>query len=181
MFLQTQRLLLRLFTLNDAPEICALAGDPAVADTTLAIPQPYEQDDAQRWVLRQREQIKRGRVVVLAIERRADQQLVGAASLFLRLAHRRGELGYWIGKPYWNTGYATEAASMLIGYGFETLKLNRIYARHMTRNPASARVLAKLGMTHEATLRQHIYKAGRFEDIAVHALLREHWHPHADL
>ena len=146
-----------------------------MADTTLAIPHPYEQEDAQRWILRQRERVSRGRAVVLAVERRADQQLVGVVSLFLRIAHQRGELGYWIGKPYWNKGYATEAARVLVGYGFETLKLHRIYARHMTRNAASARVLVKLGMTHEATLREHIYKNGCFEDIAVHAIFREDW------
>ena len=62
---------------------------------------------------------------------------------------RRAELGYWIGVPWWNRGYATEAGRALLDFGFGTLGLHRIMAHHMMRNPASGRVMQKLGMTRD--------------------------------
>jgi RimJ/RimL family protein N-acetyltransferase len=87
--------------------------------------------------------------------------VLGAINLRLELPHQRGELGYWIGEPYWGRGYATEAVSALIRYGFDTVGLNRIYARHLARNPASGRVMAKAGMQREGAQRQHVLKSGR--------------------
>ncbi len=59
-----------------------------------------------------------------------------------------------------NRGYCTEAAEAVVWYGFEVLGLNRIYACHFKRNPASGRVVRKIGMTHEGCLRQHVKKWG---------------------
>jgi len=74
--------------------------------------------------------------------------------------HRRAELGYWIGVPYWGKGYATEAARSVVNYGFSTLELHRIFASHVPANPASGRVLTKIGMRHEGRLLGHILKWG---------------------
>ena len=81
-------------------------------------------------------------------------------------------MGYWIGVPYWNKGYCSEAAKALIGYGFDELGLNRVFAEHMVRNPASGRVMEKAGMTYEGTLRQHVKKWDRYEDLKVYGILR---------
>jgi len=62
-----------------------------------------------------------------------------------------------------------------MGYGFEVLGLNRLYAYHMTRNPASRRVLEKNGFRKEGVLRQRVRKWGKFEDVALWAFLREDW------
>ena len=77
----------------------------------------------------------------------------------------------------WGQGYATEAARAVVAFGFEELGLNRIYAHHMVRNPASGRVLAKIGMEPEGLLRQRVKKWGLFEDVVPMALLREEWAP----
>jgi RimJ/RimL family protein N-acetyltransferase len=87
----------------------------------------------------------------------------------------RAELGYWIGKPYWGHGYCTEAARAVIGFGFEQCQLNRIHASCFSRNPASGRVLQKIGMTHEGRLRCHAKKWDAFEDIEMYAILRGDW------
>jgi RimJ/RimL family protein N-acetyltransferase len=91
----------------------------------------------------------------------------------------RGELGYWIGKSYWGAGYATEAAAAVIEHGFTTLGLNRIHAHHMRRNPASGRVLQKLGMLYEGSLRQHFQRDGRFEDMECYGILRSEYPRHS--
>jgi RimJ/RimL family protein N-acetyltransferase len=73
-------------------------------------------------------------------------------------------LGYWIGVPYWGNGYATEAGRAVLDHGFGELGLNRVYAHCFARNPASRRVLEKLGMRHEGTRRRHTLKWGEYLD-----------------
>ena len=85
---------------------------------------------------------------------------------------QHAEMGSWIGKPYWNQGYATEAAKAIIKQGFEVMKLNRIHAHHFARNAASGKVLLKIGMKHEGTLRQHVVKWDKFEDIELYGILK---------
>jgi [ribosomal protein S5]-alanine N-acetyltransferase len=80
-----------------------------------------------------------------------------------------------VGRDWWGQGYATEAARAVLRYGFEELKLNRIYAHHMTKNPASGRVLEKIGMQREGCLRQMIRKWGVLEDVVLYAILRQDW------
>jgi len=85
--------------------------------------------------------------------------------------HRRAELGYWVGVPYWGNGYATEAARAVVKYGFGTLGLHRIFASHFANNPASARVLRKIGMRYEGRLRGHVLKWGEFLDLEMYGML----------
>jgi RimJ/RimL family protein N-acetyltransferase len=86
-------------------------------------------------------------------------------------------MGYWIGAPYWNRGYATEAARAVLRFAFDTVGLHRIYATHFTRNPASGRVMEKTGMQREGVWREHLMRGERFEDAVVYGILREEWRP----
>ncbi|HET9947544.1 MAG TPA: GNAT family N-acetyltransferase [Longimicrobiales bacterium] len=170
--LRTARLVLRPCVPGDASDVRRLAGDPGVSDTTLNIPHPYEEGMAEAWIAtHEPEWLARGHVTLAVTE--PEVGLVGAIGLRVNAKHRRGELGYWIGVPYWGRGYATEAAAALVGFGFDALELNRIQARHMTRNPASGRVLEKIGMHFEGVQRGWMLAHGRFEDTAVWAILRE--------
>ncbi len=173
--LTTDRLILRPFCKRDAPVVQALGGDRAIADTTLSIPNPYEDGMAEQWIEQHRGQFEAGTHAVFAIERATDNRLVGAISLTIDRELCKAELGYWVGKPFWSEGYATEAARRIVKYGFEELNLNRVLARHMVRNPASGRVMQKIGMQHEGTLREDTIKWGRFEDLHVYGLLRSEW------
>jgi len=89
--------------------------------------------------------------------------------------HRRAELGYWIAVHNWNRGYATEASKRLIDFAFEVLGLHRIEARHFLRNPASGKVMKKLGMTPEGIERDWAFKWDRFETLAVYSILEPEW------
>jgi RimJ/RimL family protein N-acetyltransferase len=75
------------------------------------------------------------------------------------------------------TGFATEAGAALLRYGFETLGLNRIFAHHMRRNPASGRVMQKLRMRYEGSLRQHFRRNDRFEDLECYGILKQEYSP----
>ncbi len=77
-----------------------------------------------------------------------------------------------MGRPYWGRGYCTEAARALLGYAFHTLELNKVESECLTRNPASARVLQKIGLSSEGIRRQRYLKWGRFEDVEQFGLLK---------
>jgi RimJ/RimL family protein N-acetyltransferase len=169
--LATERLLLRPFTLADAEALQRLAGAEEIADTTLNIPHPYADGLAEAWIESHADAFRDRERVVLAITD-SNAVLVGAISLRLDLGHRRAELGYWIGLPFWGRGYATEAVVAMVEYGFKELRLNRIFAHHLARNPASGRVLEKAGFVHEGFHRAAVLKNGRFEDLHSFAVLR---------
>lgn len=173
--LGTERLLLRNFLLSDAQAVSTLAGDQEVARNTLNIPHPYDPEHAEEWITSHRGQFERREAVTYAITRKPDGVLIGAVGLILDLANDSGELGYWIGREYWGRGYATEAAHAVVEWAFRSLQLNRIHASHFPRNPASGRVLEKLGMRHEGRLRQHVKKWGSYLDLERFGLLRDEY------
>lgn len=170
--LVTPRLRLRPFAAEDASAVQRLAGAFEVADTTLNIPHPYLDGMAEEWIGTHAGAWAKRETATYAVTTDADG-LVGAIGLRLEPAHRRAELGYWIGVPFWGRGYATEAARAIIRFGFESLALDRIYAVHLARNPASGRVMARAGMTPEGVSRRHMIKNGRAEDLVRYAILRE--------
>lgn len=177
--LRTARLLLRPFRAEDAAAVQELAGDRAIAENTLSIPHPYPDGAAAEWIETHAEQRATGRPAPFAIERAADGRLIGATGLELEPEHEAAELGYWIGKPFWGRGYGTEAARAMLDYGFRELGLHRVHARHFVRNPASGRVLEKIGMRHEGSQRQAIKKWGEYLDVELFAILRAEWQPEA--
>ena len=149
----------------------SLIGAREVAATTLRIPHPYTEQDGAQFIASTRA----GTEVRLAITLRADDSLCGGIGLAVEAEHSRAELGYWIGVPYWRNGFATEASAAMLRYGFEQLQLNRIFATHFKQNPASGRVLRKLGMQREGCMRQHVRKWGQFVDLELYSILREDW------
>ncbi len=173
--LETTRLILRPFTLADAPVVERLVSDYAIADTTLNIPHPYPPGAAESWIRTHPERFAQGTGISFAIVLRETGELCGAIGLRPESQHLRAEIGYWLGVPYWNRGIMTEAAAAVLDYGFSELGLNRIFAGHFTRNPASGRVMQKIGMTFEGVLREHFRKGDGFEDAANYSILREEW------
>lgn len=173
--LQTGRLILREFILEDAPEVQRLAGAPEIARMTLLIPHPYEDGMAEEWIASLRPSYEAGEHVTFAVMLREGGELVGCIGLNLNTRDNSGELGYWIGVPYWGWGYSTEAAREMVRYGFEVLGLHRIHANHFGSNLASGRVLQKVGMRHEGTRREHYIKWGEYEDRVEYGLLASDW------
>jgi ribosomal-protein-alanine N-acetyltransferase len=171
--IETKRLLLRPFELSDAKDVQRLAGDRAIADTTLNIPHPYEDGMAEEWISTHQPKFEAGELSNFAIVLRTSAQLIGSIGLRIVPRFERAELGYWIGRQYWRNGYCTEAGRAILQYGFSVLRLNRIHASHLTRNPASGRVIQKLGMLHEGCARQHAKRWDRFEDLELYGIIKD--------
>lgn len=169
--LTTARLVLRQFTLADAPSIQRLAGASEVAAGTF-LPHPYEDGMAEQWITHQQAEYDEGKLINFAIVLATAHELIGSIGMAITPTHHHGQLGYWIGVPYWNQGYCTEAARAVVQFGFETLELHRIWAPHFKRNPASGRVLHKIGMHYEGCQREHYRHGDRFEDTQLYGILR---------
>jgi [ribosomal protein S5]-alanine N-acetyltransferase len=172
--LQTSRLVLRPFLPSDGERVELLAGHPYVAATTATIPHPYPLGAANAWISLHEQWYRQGVGVQFAIELKQSGELIGCIDLFgINRIHSKAELGYWIGVPYWNSGYCSEAAIEIVRYGFEILGLNKVTSRHMTTNPASGRVMMKANLRREGTLRQDFRKNGVLVDIEVYGVLRD--------
>lgn len=169
--LRTERLVLRPFTLADAPAVQQLASAYEVALNTLMVPHPYPDGAAERWIGTHQTEFEEDRSINFAID---DGQLTGAIGL-INKGDGLGEIGYWIGVPFWGRGYASEAARAVVRFGFEERNLHRIFAQHFTRNPASGKVLQNAGMMYEGTLRGHLKKWDEYVDVACYGILRSEW------
>jgi RimJ/RimL family protein N-acetyltransferase len=170
--LRTRRLRLRPFDLADARVVQLLAGDKEVAHNTRLIPHPYPDGLAEAWIGSLPAIYEAGKGVSFAITLPAGD-LIGSIGLSINSIDNHAEMGYWVGRPYWNKGYCTEAALGVLKYAFDKLKLERVFANYLARNPASGRVLSKLGMNQEGCLRAHRLKQGKYEDLIVCGVLRK--------
>src|SRR5689334_23532312 len=131
----TKRLLLRELRLADAPAVAAGAGDERVARFLIEVPSPYPVTLARRWIHGRIGWWELGRGVTFAITRRdAPEALLGSVSLRRHARDRRAELGYWLATAAWGRGYATEAATAAVDFGFRQLALARIYAQVIVGN-----------------------------------------------
>ncbi len=136
--LETKRLALRAPRLADAKTVAMLANDRRIAENTARIPHPYKTSDAESFI---GGASKAGEVVFLITLR--DKTVIGACGIMLQ--EDTPELGYWLGVPYWNQGYATEALHAVIDYAFTDLAHEAVQAGARVTNPASRRVLEKCG------------------------------------
>jgi len=170
--LSTPRLTLRPFTAADAIRVQACLSDKAVSDGTLTIPHPYPDGAAAGWIATHAEKWASGRLAVWAIVQNSDDVVAGAISLRITATHRRAEAGYWIAHESWGQGVATEALRSVITFGFDALDLHRIEAHHFSENPASGRVMQKVGMLHEGRVRGAVFRAGAPRDLELYGLLR---------
>jgi len=170
--LETERLILRRLELADAPHIQHLAGHVEVARGTLTMPHPYEDGMAEAYIEGASNDFGKDGAYSFGVILKETGTLIGNIGIQCNNTHKTADMGYWIGKPYWGNGYMSEAAHAVLRFGFETLRLNKIHAIHFTDNPASGRVMQKVGMTYEGTRRQHYWRWGEFKDVALYGILR---------
>ena len=172
--LETERLRLRPFFAEDAEPVQRLASESQILDTALSIPNPFSLAAAKAWIAGQVYSFRRGTSFHFAIELPESDELIGAIELGeIDSEHAQAELSLWVGVPWWGCGYGTEAAREIVRFGFESLSLNRVYAQSLARNPASARLLKRLRMKKEGLLRQRVRRGDVYEDVVLHAVLRD--------
>jgi ribosomal-protein-alanine N-acetyltransferase len=145
--LETARLVLKPPVEEDIPSIVAVASDWQVAEMTL-VPHPFALSDALAWVVRARESWQEHGMGGLAIFTRQGQAFIGGIGLRPTTVEGHATTGYWFCPSVWGRGFATEALREVIRYGFEARRLARIEANYLLENPASGRVMEKVGMGH---------------------------------
>lgn len=167
----TERLRLRLFTEADAQNVVELCNNYNLYKSTLHLPYPYSIECALSWIANHEQNFELDQLYEFAITDKESGQLYGAIAITNDKQHKNGEIGYWIGEPYWGKGYGTEAAKAVIEFAFKEKHYHRVYGRYFKTNPASGKVMEKCGMEYEGTLKEHIYKIDAFEDIVCYGMI----------
>lgn len=173
--LGTERLLLTELTYTDIPAIVEHAGNRKISKNTQNIPHPYTEKDAIFWINAAAKGFHNKQQYTFAIKLKGSREFLGGIGLRIETKHCRAELGYWIGEPYWNKGYASEATKAVLQFGFRELALHKIFATHLEHNPASGKVMIKNGMVKEGLLKDHIFKDDLFHSLVQYRLTREEY------
>jgi RimJ/RimL family protein N-acetyltransferase len=176
MRIETGRLALRELRETDEPDLHACWADPRYQRFY-----PEIEDVAQavrallgRLIAARSEQPRR--TWQLAITLRGHDRLIGNCGIRVNdPARREANIGYELHPDHWGRGYATEAARAILGFGFSSLEMHRVWAECVADNTASAHVLEKLGMRREAHLREHQWYRTRWWDTLIYAILDREW------
>jgi len=170
--LRTERLVLRAFRPADWGSVHMYGTDPDVV--RFMDWGPNTPDETTVWLDRMIEAYEATPQTQFpfAVQRSADGRLVGSVELqIVNEEHQRGEMGYVIARDAWGNGYATEAATALLRFGFDQLGLRRISATCDPQNTGSARILHKIGMELEGRLRSYLLIRGEWRDRLVYAAI----------
>lgn len=167
----TDRLTLRLFTIADAPKVTELCTHEAIYAGTLNLPKNYTIESAQGWIPHHQPNFEQDKAYELAITHKLTGELLGAIALSNNVTLKKGEIAYWVGYPYWGNGYATEALQAIIDFAFQIKDYHRVFGRYFTTNPASGKVMEKVGMSYEGTHVDDVIKDGEYKSLGFHGLI----------
>jgi RimJ/RimL family protein N-acetyltransferase len=173
--LHTDRLILRPMRMGDAEAITHWVSDRRVAEMTTLIPHPYALADANEWLERLVTYDENHIHQVFAITLGESGELIGCIGLHRSETAPWAEFGYWLGVPFWGRGYATEALSEILRFGFEDIGLRRIEACHFAHNPASGRVMQKAGLHYEGKQKLRCQRGEALFDRINYGLIDDDW------
>lgn len=173
--LKTHRLVLTPILDSDVPWLQELMKIPSVNTNTLIIPTPCPGDFAQGWVETAKMNMLSGKAYTFVVYIEEGHCPIGAIFLLINHAHSHAELGYFFDPVSWNKGYCSEASREMLQFAFRTLGLNRVFAVYFSSNPASGKVMKKVGMLYEGCRRKHIRKCDVSHDIEQYGILRDEW------
>ncbi|MHA6483536.1 GNAT family N-acetyltransferase [Paenibacillus sp. strain BS8-2] len=171
--METERLRLRPVTREDAEDMFRYCADPDVSEFTTWYP---HQTMADTWgfIEHLTNKYTNGELAPWGVEDKATSTFIGTCGfVHWSTAHASAELGYALSKEYWNKGLMTEAAKQIVDFGFRHMGLVRIEARCLVPNIGSAKVMEKLGMTYEGTMRKVVKHKGTHQDLLLYAIVRE--------
>jgi [ribosomal protein S5]-alanine N-acetyltransferase len=166
--IETERLILRRITLDDAEDMYVYASDEEVTDY-VTWDTHSSLTDTKKFINTFLSQY----VAPWGIELKENGQLIGTVHfVWWQPEHNSAEIGYVLSKEYWGKGLITEAANAVISFGFEHMDLVRIQARCFLENKGSERVMEKLGLSFEGISRKVMYVKGEHKDLKVYSILK---------
>ena len=172
--IETERLILRPFELSDAPAIFRYSSD--LENTKYMLWEPNKTLAAVKEFIRaELKKYKSGRDYDYAFVLKETGAMIGTGGAIVGegvYAHT-AELGYILDKRYWGRGYAPEAMRALTEYLFSEKGIRRVQAKHFIGNPASGRVMEKIGMKYEGTLTDFLFARGAFQTVKIYAMINE--------
>lgn len=173
--LESDRLMLRKMSREDAPDLFEYASDPEVAQYTTWHPH-QSLEDSQIFLNSILEKYQTHESFDWGITHKDDGKLIGTCGFVNWVkTHHHAEIGYALSRSYWGQGYMPETVKAVVAFAFQETDLNRIEARCKLPNQASARVMEKVGMKFEGILRQQMLSKGSFHNMKLYAILREDW------
>jgi len=173
--LQTKRLVLRRMLKSDYKDMYEYACQPQVTRYLL-----WDPHDSEAYTYKYLQYIqsryRSGEFYDWAIVCRENNKMIGTCGFTRFISEHNGaEIGYVVSPAYWGMGLAPEAASAILRFGFTELRLNRIEAKFMVGNERSRRVMEKIGMTYEGTLRQSMHVRGDYVSVGICSILRSEY------
>jgi RimJ/RimL family protein N-acetyltransferase len=169
--LETDRLVLSEITSQDIPTIVDYLQDKVISDNTATIPYPYNEGHAEFWLNLCKDAFENNKGHNFAI-RNKKNEFLGSIGIHNK-ENNTAEIGYWVGLPNWNKGYATEASKAILSFGFSSLELDEIYGDVYPHNHASAIVLEKVGMIKKEILKDYVKKGEDTFDLIRYSILKK--------
>jgi [ribosomal protein S5]-alanine N-acetyltransferase len=173
--LETPRLLLRKVRFKDLEDMHAYTSSQ---EATKYVPFPIHNtiEDTRKFIDYILEQYQINKKLLWGIQLKESQKFIGTIEFVtFDTTHNKAEIAYILSEDYWGNGMMSEAANEVIKFGFQTLNLTRIQARTFKENVGSQKVLKKIGMTCEGTLRKSMYLKGKYQDISIFSILKEEY------
>jgi RimJ/RimL family protein N-acetyltransferase len=168
-----KNILLRHLKRSDAKDITTNINDKNIVRFLLTVPYPYKNRDAYKFIRMSYYEMVKNNKRTFGIALNETNRIIGGIDLFkINSKNKNAEVGYWLGRNYWNLGFMTEAVQLILQYGFSELSLHRIYAIVLEKNDASMRVLEKCGFHLEGVLRDAEFRRNRYHDKFTYGILK---------
>lgn len=172
----TEHLRLRPFELRDISALVNSVTHYRIADTTLAVPQPFEARDARRWIESHARAWQGGCAAHWAIGTLENDRLAGYVGLHdISMDSQQADLSLWLAERLERKDFGIEAAQATLAFAFADLQIRRVQAHQLASNPLLARILRRIGMKPETAVRQPLFRWGRTDDGWVWSIDRHHW------
>ncbi len=174
--LDGERVQIRPLRFSDEEDIFTNVRDKDVVKWTSNIPWPYPDDAAYKFIRKTHYEKRNRNGYTFGIVLKEINSIVGVASLFnINWDHSNAEIGFWIGKRYWNRGLMTEAVKLILRFGFHEIRLHRIYAGLFEKNIGSRRVLEKTGFKLEGVLKETRFKCNKWHNEFIYRILKSEY------
>lgn len=174
--LDEKRIKIRKLKLSDAKDIYENVKDKEIVKWTWNIPHPYSKKESIKFIRRSQYRLKKKKAYTFGIVLKETDKVIGVIDLLkVDWKNKNAELGYWLGKKYWKKNIMTGAVKLILKFGFEELKLHRIYACTFEKNIGSKKVLEKCGFKQEGITIEALFRYNRWHNKLDYGILKSRY------